>query len=186
LSATTTVTSLASGVPQLAVFTDGAAFYTGKITATCPQMSGLAGRLTINSALTGDPTKLTVYGSSPAAMAGDSTRSDFLYTQLTSATSAYSPGTGLGTSGSPLKVTLPSYLQQFLSLQSNAASSAAQLKQGQDVVVSTLQSKFNAASGVSIDSEMANLIALQNTYAANAHVMSIVKGMMDSLLQSIN
>ena len=51
--------------------------------------------------------------------------------------------------------------------------------------VSTLQSKFDTTSGVSIDNEMSNLISLQNTYAANAHVMSVVQQMMDSLFQSV-
>jgi len=35
-----------------------------------------------------------------------------------------------------------------------------QLQQGQDVVVSTLQQKFNSTASVSIDTEMSNLIAL--------------------------
>jgi flagellar hook-associated protein 1 FlgK len=74
-------------------------------------------------------------------------------------------------------------MQQFLSQQSSAATSATQLQQGQDVVVNTLQQKFNSTAGVSIDTEMANLIALQNSYAANAHVMSVVQTMMTSLLQ---
>ena len=65
----------------------------------------------------------------------------------------------------------------------NASVTATQLQQGQSVVVSTLQQKFNATSAVSIDTEMANLIALQNSYAANAHIMSVVQSMMTSLLQ---
>ena len=39
------------------------------------------------------------------------------------------------------------------------------------------------ATGVNIDSEMANLISLQNSYAANARVMSVVQTMMTSLMQ---
>ena len=74
-------------------------------------------------------------------------------------------------------------MQQFLSLQSNASSAATQLQQGQDVVVNSLQQKFKSVAGVTIDSEMANLIALQNNYAANAHVMSTVQSMMTSLMQ---
>ena len=61
--------------------------------------------------------------------------------------------------------------------------SAQQLAQGQDVVVNTLQQKFNSTSGVNIDAEMSSLIALQNTYAANAHVMSVVQTMMQTLMQ---
>jgi flagellar hook-associated protein 1 FlgK len=38
-------------------------------------------------------------------------------------------------------------------------------------------------AGVNIDNEMSNLIALQNNYAANAHVMSAVQSMMATLLQ---
>ncbi len=39
-------------------------------------------------------------------------------------------------------------------------------------------------SGVNIDTEMANLISIQNNYAANAHVMSVVQTMMNSLMQA--
>jgi flagellar hook-associated protein 1 FlgK len=42
---------------------------------------------------------------------------------------------------------------------------------------------MKATSGVNIDTEMANLIALQNTYSANAHVMSVVQTMMSTLMQ---
>jgi flagellar hook-associated protein 1 FlgK len=184
-STTATATSLATGIPQLAVFTDGGNLYTGKITAVGSQMTGLAGRIAVNSTLSADPSKLTVYNTSPMTAAGDTTRSDFLYSQLTAATSAFSPATGLGSTMTPFKSTLTSYLQQVMTMQSTASTSASQLSEGQDVVVSTLQSKFNATSGVSIDNEMANLISLQNTYAANAHVMQVVQTMMDSLLQSV-
>jgi flagellar hook-associated protein 1 FlgK len=182
-SVTTTASSLASGSPQLPVFTDGNLLYTGTITGTGSQQTGLAGRITVNSALLADPSKLTVYSTSPPTNAGDTTRPDFLYQQLTTGTFTYSPQTGLGTAASPFKGTLSGFMQQFISQQSNASTAATQLQQGQDVVVNALQQKFKSASGVSIDSEMSNLISLQNIYAANAHVMSVVQTMMTSLMQ---
>jgi flagellar hook-associated protein 1 FlgK len=182
-SVTATVSSLAGGSAQLPVFTDGSSLYTGSITGAGSQQTGLAGRITVNAALVADPSKLTVYNTSPPTNAGDTTRPDFLYSQLTSGTFSYSPQTGLGTAATPFKGTLTSYMQQFLSLQSNASTSATQLQQGQDVVVNALQQKSKSISGVSIDGEMANLIALQNNYSANAHVMSVVQSMMTSLLQ---
>jgi flagellar hook-associated protein 1 FlgK len=182
-STTTTASSLAGGVAQLPVFTDAGSLYTGKITASGSQMTGLAGRIMVNSALLSDPSKLTVYNTSPTTPAGDTTRADLIYSQLTSANFTYLPQTGLGSATTPFKGTIGSFMQQFLSLQSNASSTATQLQQGQDVVVSTLQQKFNSSAGVSIDTEMANLIALQNSYAANAHVMSVVQSMMNTLLQ---
>lgn len=182
-SVTTTASSLTSGSPQLPVFTDGNLLYTGTITGIASQQTGLAGRITVNSALLADPSKLTVYSTSPPTNAGDTTRPDFLYQQLTTGTFTYSPQTGLGTAASPFKGTLSGFMQQFISQQSNASTAATQLQQGQDVVVNALQQKFKSASGVSIDSEMANLISLQNIYAANAHVMSVVQTMMTSLMQ---
>jgi len=182
-SVTTTVSSLAGGSAQLPVFTDGNVLYTGSITRYGSQQTGLAGRITVNAALLSDPSKLTVYNTSPLTNAGDTTRSDFLYSQLTTGTFTYSPQTGLGSTATPFKGTLSGFMQQFLSQQSNAASSATQLQQGQDVVVNALQQKFKSSSGVNIDSEMANLISLQNNYAANAHVMSAVQAMMTSLMQ---
>ncbi|HKO70189.1 MAG TPA: flagellar hook-associated protein FlgK [Bradyrhizobium sp.] len=182
-STTATVTSLASGSPQLPLFTDGSQLYTGAITGFGSQQTGLAGRITINPALLADPSKLTVYNTSPPTNAGDTTRIDYLYSQLTSGTFAYSPQTGLGTAATPFKGTISGFMQQFLSLQSNASTSATHLQQGQDVVVNALQQKFKSDSGVNIDTEMSNLISLQNTYAANAHVMSVVQNMMTTLLQ---
>jgi flagellar hook-associated protein 1 FlgK len=183
-SVTATASSLTGGSAQLPLFTDGSLLYSGAISATGSQMAGFAGRITVNSALLTDPSKLTVYSTSPVTAPGDTTRSDFLYSQLTSASFTYSPQTGLGSTASPFKGTITGFLQQFLSQQGNAAASATQLQQGQDVVVNTLQQKFNSTSAVNIDTEMANLIALQNSYAANAHVMSVAQSMMQSLLQA--
>jgi flagellar hook-associated protein 1 FlgK len=182
-SVTTTVSSLTSGSPQLPLFTDAGALYTGAVTGSGSQMTGLAGRITVNSALLNSPSNLTVYSTSPPTAAGDTTRSDFLYSQLTSGTFTYAPTTGLGSTTAPFSGTIPNYLQQFLSLQASAATSATQLQQGQSVVVSTLQQKFDSTAKVSIDNEMSNLIALQNSYAANAHVMSVVQSMMTTLMQ---
>jgi flagellar hook-associated protein 1 len=182
-SITTTASSLTGGSAQLPLFTDGSSLYTGAITQTGSQQTGLAGRITVNSALAADPSRFTVYSTSPPTQAGDTTRPDYLYTQMTTGTFTYSPQTGLGTAASPFKGTIGGFMQQFLSQQANASTSATQLQQGQDIVVSALQQRMNTTSGVNIDTEMANLISLQNTYAANAHVMSVVQSMMSSLMQ---
>ena len=183
-SAATTQSSLTSGNPQLPLFTDGSSLYTGQITAAGSQMTGLAGRISVNPAVLADASKLSAYSTSPPTAAADNTRSDFLFSQLTSAKSNYSPQTGLGSAAQPFNGTITDYLQQFISQQSNASTLATQLQQGQSVVVSTLQQKFNSTAAVNIDTEMSNLIQVQNTYAANAHIMSVVQSMMQSLLQA--
>jgi flagellar hook-associated protein 1 len=182
-SVTTTTSSLTSGNPQLPLFTDGGSLFTGAITSNGSQVTGLAGRIAVNRALLANPANLTVFNNSPPTPAGDTTRPDFIFSQLTNATFTYPAQTGLGSTTAPFSATIPGYLQQFLSLQASQASSATQLQQGQDVVVSTLQQKFDATSKVNIDTEMSNLIALQNAYAANAHVISVVQTMMTTLEQ---
>jgi flagellar hook-associated protein 1 FlgK len=67
--------------------------------------------------------------------------------------------------------------------QSQAANAATNLQQGQDTVVSALQQSLNNQSGVNIDTEMSNLIALQNAYGASARVMTTIQQMMATLLQ---
>jgi flagellar hook-associated protein 1 FlgK len=183
-STTTTATALQNGSTALPLFADGSLSYTGAVTANGSQMTGYAGRISVNPALLNNPSALSTYSTSPTTAAGDTTRSDYLFTQLTNATFSYSPQTGLGSTAQPFTGTVTSYLQQFISQQGNAATQATQLQQGQDVVVATLQQKFNSTSGVSIDTEMSNLIALQNSYAANAHVMSVIQSMMNTLLQA--
>jgi flagellar hook-associated protein 1 FlgK len=182
-SVTKTASSLANGNLQFPLFTDGNSLYTGLITAAGAQQTGLAGRITVNAALVADPSRFTIYNTSPVTNAGDTSRPDYLYAQLTTGTYTYSPQTGLGTAASPFKGTLNGFMQQFLSQQANASTSATQLQQGQDVVVSALQQKMNSTSGVNIDTEMSNLISIQNTYSANAHVMSVVQSMMTTLMQ---
>ncbi|MGO9357228.1 MAG: flagellar hook-associated protein FlgK [Xanthobacteraceae bacterium] len=180
-SVTTTATATANGNSQLALFTDGTSPYTGAITSSGSQLTGFAGRITVNPAVVSNPALVTNYSASTTS--GDTTRSDYLYSQLTSGSYTYSPQTGLGSSSSPYSGTISNYMQQFLSQQADAASSAQQLQQGQDVVLNTLQQSVSSSSGVNMDSQMSNLISLQNAYAANAHVMAVVQSMMTSLIQ---
>ena len=63
------------------------------------------------------------------------------------------------------------------------AGTARRTGVGDEVVVSALQQRFNTQSGVNIDTEMSNLITLQNAYAANARVLSAVKDMLDTLMR---
>jgi len=182
-STTKTITAANSGAPQFSLFTDGNVAYTGAIGANGSQQIGLAARITVNTGLLADPAQLVAYG--PGTASGDTTRPDFILSQLTNASMYYSPQTGVGTPSAPYKGTLLNYTQQFLSTQGNAADAAKQLADGQSVVLNTLQNKMNATSGVNIDDEMAHLLALQNAYSANARVMSAIKDMYTALLQSM-
>lgn len=180
-SITQTATALSNGRAAVALFTDGAAPFTGAISSVGTQTLGFAARIAVNPALLGDPSRLVLYGAGTAT--GDPTRPKLIYDRLTEAAFAFSPQTGLGNAGSPYAGNMPYYLRQVLSMQGEAASNASSLAQGQDVVVNALQQRVKDASGVNVDQEMANLISLQTAYGANARVMTAVRDMMDELLK---
>ncbi|MGO3933919.1 flagellar hook-associated protein FlgK [Rhodopseudomonas pseudopalustris] len=184
-SVTTTQTALTGNGVEVPLFTDNGAAYTGSISATGWQITGLAQRLTVNSSLVSDPSRLVVYNTSPTTPSGDSTRADFLSHQLNKSVFYYSPKTGVGSTNAPYKGSLLSYMQQFTSQQGAQAQTAKQVSDGQTVVLNTLQKKFDAASGVNMDEEMAHLLALQNAYSANARVMSTINEMYSVLMQAI-
>jgi flagellar hook-associated protein 1 FlgK len=181
VSTTKTATSLLGGSAELPFFTDGSQPYTGAISVLGSQSIGFSGRITINPALLADPAKLVTYQAGTPS--GDSTRPDFLFQQLTAGTMQFSPDTGIGTAGSPFSGSISTFLRQVISQQGENADSANNLKQGQDVVLSSLQQRFNDGSSVNVDQEMATLLTLQNAYAANARVLTTVKQMFDTLMQ---
>jgi flagellar hook-associated protein 1 len=183
LSATSTATSLAGGTSQLPLFTDGNQLITGALTSSGSQTTGLAGRIQVNNALVSSPGSLVAYAANTSA--GDGTRPNFILNQMTNALLTYSPSTGVGTQQAPYSGTLSNYLSQIASQQAQAATAATNLQQGQATVVSALQQRFNNQSGVNIDTEMSNLIQLQNAYSANARVMSTVQSMISTLMQVI-
>jgi flagellar hook-associated protein 1 FlgK len=181
VSTTATATLLSGGSSELPFFTDGGQSYTGAITGLGAQSVGFAGRISVNASLISDPSKLVAYQAGTAA--GDSTRPDFIYQQLTGSSLTYSADTGIGTTGTPFTGSITTFLRQVISQQGEAASSATNLQQGQDVVLSALQQRFNDGSSVNVDQEMANLLTLQNSYSANARVLSAVKDMFDTLMK---
>lgn len=180
VSTTVTRTGLTSGDAELPFFTDGFSPYTGAITGSGSQSIGLAGRLTVNPDLVADPSKLVLYGSGTEA--GDATRPNLILDKLTRSTVTFSSKTGIGSEASPFKGSLSSYLRQVISVQGEAASNAENLAIGQNVVVNALKERVADDSAVNIDVEMANLLNLQNAYGANARVMSVVKDMLDQLM----
>jgi flagellar hook-associated protein 1 FlgK len=182
-STTKTMTSLTSGNAQLPFFVDTSGPYSGAITAAGSEETGYAQRIKVNSAVLSNPSSLVIYSASPQTDLGDNTRSTFLYNQLVSGARTFSPATGIGSASMPMTGTLTTFIGQVMTDQAQAASNASGLKQGQDVVVNGLQQRMNSVSGVNIDQEMTSLLSLQNTYAANARVFSVVQQMLQTLMQ---
>ena len=65
-----------------------------------------------------------------------------------------------------------------------AAEAAARLDTDK-AVQATLSAKLQSASGVSVDAELAELVTLQNAYAANARVLSATQAIWSGLLDAV-
>lgn len=183
-NARVTTTTFTSGDPSLPFFVDGSAGqpYTNYVTEIGQQKVGFAARIRINPALQADPSLLVRYDVNTPA--GDPTRPEFLQEQLTAALQMFSPATGIGAVNGPYQGSIADYIRQAVSMQGANAENASRLNEGQQIVLNALQSRFAERSSVNIDSEMANLLILQQAYGANARVLSAVKDMIDALMRA--
>jgi flagellar hook-associated protein 1 FlgK len=181
LSARVTATALSGEGLALPFFVDAGHMgqpYTGSLDGM-PQQRGFAGRIAVNTALLDDPAKLVQYAS--GVPSGDTARPLFLRDALesTGGMFAYSAGeTNAIFSGS-----IGGFARQIIDARARDAASAANVADGQTMVLTAIEERFAESSGVDVDEEMARLLTLQHAYAANARVVSAVKEMMAALME---
>lgn len=183
LAATATATGLAGGTPEIALFVDGGranAAFTGSFEAGA-QAAGFAGRIAVNPAVVADRGALVLYG--PSVLAGDATRPSFLLDRLTGTARVFPGAAGIGGSSAAWSGTVAGFAQQVIASQAADAVAAANLDEGQRVVLNAVQSRFSDQAGVNIDTELTQLIQLQTAYGANARLLTAAKDMMDLLLR---
>ena len=107
-------------------------------------------------------------------------------------TSQPAPNTsGLGASGTislPFSpgTTLASFASNLVSAQAQAANAAQTALTTGQAVQTSLQSKLGTETGVSLDTELSNMIQLQNAYGANAKIISAVQSLYSQLLAAVN
>jgi flagellar hook-associated protein 1 len=98
--------------------------------------------------------------------------------------------TGLGPSGTlnasfSSPPTLGGFASTMLAAQAQDSASATNQLATAQAVQTTLTGQISAQSGVNIDTEMSNMIQLQNSYGANAKVIAAVQSMWNQLLSSV-
>ena len=64
------------------------------------------------------------------------------------------------------------------------ASTAESDDSGQQQTMESLSQRMDTEYGVNVDNEMARLIEIQNAYAANSRIISVVQDLMNKLLNS--
>jgi flagellar hook-associated protein 1 FlgK len=175
-----------SGSPvqsQLPLFVDagrGNAPYTGA-TLGSTQLLGFAQRIALNPAVLADRSKLVVSG--PGVPQGDMARPQFLLDALTGTTLSFAAAAGIGGGGAPYVASVADFSRRIVEAQGANAEMAERLDEGQQVALAAVQSRFDSGSAVNVDQEMAQLVALQTAYGANARIMTAVRDMLDMLLR---
>ncbi|MCZ8269380.1 MAG: flagellar hook-associated protein FlgK [Beijerinckiaceae bacterium] len=186
LSARATVTALTGQGLALPLFVDGNAgsqLYTGSFDSGS-QKRGFSTGIRVNPALLADPSRLVVFQTIPTTTpGGDPARPSFLRDQLQSWETDFTPAIALTGSTAIYRGTSSQFLDRVIAAQTQASSNATALAEGQEVVLSTLRERASAVSGVNTDQELADLVEIQNIYAANARIISSVRDMFDALLR---
>ena len=167
--------SLAAG--QAGLFTDaGNALSPGA-------QDGLAGRIAVNAAI--DPASGGALhrlrdgiGAAAPGLAGDATQAR-AFAEAFGATRGFDPQAGL-----PASATLSDYATTLVAGQNTARAAAQSETDALRISADTIAESQRNRTGVNTDDEMQKLMAIEQSYAANAKVMSTVSGMIDTLLSA--
>lgn len=185
LDAVATATAATDQGLGFPLFIDGGyspEIYSGTLDDGVGQLVGFSGRIGVNADIVADPNFLVTYSTSPPTAPGDATRPEAMLDRLTATDIAFSPATGLGGSNA-YKTSVEGFLRQMITFQGSAAANAGEAFLAQDQIVTTLTETYARETGVNVDEEMAHLIELQNAYAANARVISVIDEMIDTLMR---
>lgn len=170
---------------QLSLFTDvdGTNLpYSGSFDGGSQKL-GFAGRIAVDPDILADNSLLVAYSTSPATGAGDPARPLELLARFSQTTFTFSPSAGIGSPGAPLSMSILNYGQRVINSQAQKTAVAEREQEAQAIVVSALNDRFQSESGVDIDQELAYLTQLENVYAANARVMTVIQELLDILVR---
>jgi flagellar hook-associated protein 1 FlgK len=98
--------------------------------------------------------------------------------------------TGLGANGSitlpyTAGTTLASFAANLVGSQAQQAGDAANTLSTAQGLQATLQAKLQSETGVSVDTELSNMVMLQNAYGANAKILTAAQSMWTDLLNAV-
>lgn len=146
------------------------------------QRLGFAGRITINPAVVADNTLLVNYSTTTAS--GDSKRVDYITEQFNNMRFGSNSQVGAKSGGFRLSGSLSDMVSQVMEYQGSSIQTALSASETNSQTLDAITSRMEESYGVDINEEVARLMELQNAYAANARVASVVQELLDTLMQS--
>ena len=188
LTADVTVTGSSDQGLGLSLFMDassGLSIYTGAL-EDGGQKTGFAGSITVNPTLMQDSSQLVVYETTPTENTeNDPSRPQYLLDRLSNTKMTFDAGSGIGTTGDPYEGSVIDYVSQVIAYQGNQADSAEVTYEARNSLTTNLAVRYEESYAVDVDSELAFLVQLENSYSANARVMQAVQEMFDVLFNAI-
>jgi flagellar hook-associated protein 1 FlgK len=152
---------------------------------------GFAQTIQVNPAVTLNPGLVqqgTAGGATPAP--GDPTVIQAVLNTALGSLQTAPNTTGLGVSGTiqarfGAPGTLAAFAADLGAAQAQDYAAASSSADTQQATATAMQGKLSTASGVSMDTELSHMVALQNAYSANARIISAAQSMWDSLLSAV-
>lgn len=158
----------------------GNSAFTNNLDTDPPQKQGFAARISINPAIVADNRLLVQY--EVGGTLGDADRADYVIDQL-SKMQFVSGGNPAANAGRfQLSGNLSELISQVVGFQGSTINAAISKNEDRELTLNTIVDQMESDYGVNVDEEMARLMELQNAYAANARVVSVVKELLDALL----
>lgn len=177
----TTVTSNQNAGLALSLFVDtGDADFTNSLDGN-GQKLGFASRIAVNADIISDSRLVVQYETGGSL--GNADRANYLLDQLESMHFAMADGSGDQGAIFRISGNVSDLISQAVNYQGHAAASAISEADTQELTLAALTQRMDTEYGVDVDEEMARLIELQNAFAANGRVISVVQDLLNQLLQ---
>jgi flagellar hook-associated protein 1 FlgK len=160
----------------------GNAAFTNNLDGKPPQKQGFAARISLNTAVLNDNRLLVQH--QIGGTLGDAERADYVVDQLERMkfVSGGSPEANAGRF--QLAGNLTELISQVVGFQGSTINAALTKRDDRQLTLDTIVDQMESDYGVNVDEEMGRLLELQNAYAANARIVSVVKELLDTLFAS--
>ncbi|HTN61934.1 MAG TPA: flagellar basal body rod C-terminal domain-containing protein, partial [Devosia sp.] len=157
--------------------------FTNNLNGYPPQKQGFAARISIHSEVLAD-NRLLVQTERGATL-GDATRPNYLIDQLNSLQFVSGGNPALNKGRFQLSGNLNEVINQTINFQGSTINAALTKSADRQLTLDTVVQQMDSEYGVDVNEEMARLTELQNSYAANAHVVSVIKQLLETLYQAV-
>lgn len=181
LTGRTTVTAAQGGGLGLSLFVDaGNIDFTNSLDGR-GQKLGFAARISVNSDIVNNSKLLVQYVAGGSL--GDAARVNYLADQLETMQFAMGQRATDQQAAFRMSGSVSDLISQTINYQGNSAATAISASESQALTMEILTQRMDTEYGVDVDEEMARLMELQNAFAANARVISIIQELLDQLLR---